>query len=248
MLVCRRFLSALVVGVISLPGLAAQQTAETRAVSLEQTARSFVELLDKGEFAKATNHFDAAMRKALPPDELKKTWQTVLARPGAYKKQAASRRASSGKYEIVYVTCEFARAKEDARVVFDKDGRITGLFFRKPAPKGVEELWEGTLKVAALEIRLLFHLFKQKDGSYAGTMDSPDQGADGIVLNEVQIKNDAFHLELKSAKIVFDGKRNKDGRIIGDFKQGGQSFPLTLKRVAKVKKPGRPQIPKNLYP
>jgi fermentation-respiration switch protein FrsA (DUF1100 family) len=248
----RSFLFPIVVVCLSLWSLAAQQKPETRADSLERAARSFVELLNKGEYAKATNEFDAAMLKALPPDELKKTWEKVLGQAGAYKQQVGSRLDASGKYEIVYVTCEFAKTKLDARVVFDKNGKITGLFFgptKKPMPKGAEEIWEGTLKVGAAEVRLIFHLLKQKDGSYAGIIDSPDQGAKDIVLDEVSVKEDAIRLELQSAKMVFEGKRNKDGQeIAGDLKQAGQSFPLTLKRVAKATELKRPQTPQKAYP
>src|SRR5262245_23099707 len=244
-----------------MPGLAllalswsvlSSQQPETTGPELTRTARAFVELLDKGDFAKATAHFDAAMLKALPSDKLKQTWDIVLGDAGAYQKQLSSRVETSGKYQVVNVTCEFARKKLDARVVFDKDGKITGLFFgpvKTPLPKGVEEIWEGTLKVGAIELRLVFRLLKQKDGGYAGIMDSPDQGANDIVLDEVSVKDDVVKLELKSAKMTFDGKRTKDGQeIVGDLKQVGQSFPLTLKRVAKVTPLRRPQTPNKPYP
>jgi hypothetical protein len=67
-------------------------------------------------------------------------------------------------------------------------------------------------------------------------MDSPDQGATGTVLDEASIKDDAVRLELKSAKMVFEGKRDKDlPTITGELKQSGQTFPLTLKKAAKAK-------------
>jgi hypothetical protein len=49
----------------------------------------------KGDFAKATGSFDAAMLKALPEAELKNTWEKVQAQVGAYKKQEGSRREAS---------------------------------------------------------------------------------------------------------------------------------------------------------
>jgi hypothetical protein len=188
----------------------------------------------------------------MPTDELKKTWEKILGQAGAYKDQLGARRESSAKYEIVYVTCEFVKVKLDTRVVFDKDGKITGLFFsptRNPAPTGAEEIWEGALKVGATNLRLVFHLFKQKDGTYTGTMDSPDQGAAGIVLDEVSVKADNVRLQLKSATVVFEGKRDKNGQqILGEFKQAGQSFPLTLNRSAESKESGRPQTPSQPKP
>jgi imidazolonepropionase-like amidohydrolase/pimeloyl-ACP methyl ester carboxylesterase len=229
-----------------------KESAGPQSRDLEQAARAFVELLGKGEFERATADFDATMRKVMLPDKLKKAWQKVLDDAGPFKKQTGSRRDKSGKYDVLYVTCEMGKSKVDVRVVFDKDSKIAGLSFgpaRKPRPSGVEEIWEGKLKAGAIEIRLVFHFFKQKDGSYAGTMDSPDQGAKDLDLDEVSIKDDAVRIELKSAGLVFQGKRGKEGQeISGDFKQAGRSFPLTLKKVTKVSESRRPQTPHKPYP
>jgi fermentation-respiration switch protein FrsA (DUF1100 family) len=252
MVASRTFVPTVVVALLSFAGLAAEDKTDARSADLIKAAKTFVELLDKGEFAKATDGFDETMRKVLPPDQLKKTWQKVLDEAGDFRKQVGSRLEKSGKYEIVYVTCEFARMKRDARVVFDKDRKITGLFFgpvRKPTPTGPEEIWEGTLKVGPVELRLVFHLFKQKDGSFAGTMDSPNEGIKGIVLDEVEVKGDKVRLEVKSSKFVFEGQRDKDGKeIAGEFKQSGLSLPLVLKRVAKATEGKRPQTPQKPYP
>jgi pimeloyl-ACP methyl ester carboxylesterase len=241
--------SAAVLGLIACSSLSAQQETATKTKPLKESAAAFVEMLSKGEFTRATKEFDEAMLKALPPDELKKTWEKVLADAGAYKKQLGSRTQTKGEYEIVLVTCAFAKMKLDARVVFDKDKKITGLFFKKTVPTGAEEIWEGKLKVGAVELRLIFHLFKQKDGTYAGTLDSPDQGASGLALDDVSVKEDKVKVELKVSRMVFEGKRSKDGKeIAGNLKQGGQSFSLTLKRVAKASETRRPQTPKPPYP
>jgi pimeloyl-ACP methyl ester carboxylesterase len=242
-------LTAICLTVLACAKLTAQETAEGRRDTLKRIAADFIQLLHQGEFAVATKNFDAAMSKVLPVAELKKTWEKLLADSGAFKKHVTGRLETSGKYEIVYVTCEFAKMKLDARIVFDEENKIAGLFFKKPLPTGVEEIWEGTLKAGVLDLRLVFHLFKQKDGSYTGTMDSPDQGATGLVLDEVTIKDNKTRLELKRLKMVFDGKRSRDGKeMAGDLKQVGQSYPLTLKRVAKAKESRRPQTPRKPYP
>jgi pimeloyl-ACP methyl ester carboxylesterase len=225
---------------------------QEKSPSLEQAGKTFIELLDKGEFATATKAFDATMLKVMPPDELKKTWEKVVAQSGAFQKQLGCRIEMKEKHDIIHITCEFARTKLDARVVFDKDAKIAGLFFvptPKPAPTGTEEIYEGKLKAGVVGLNLVFHLFKQKDGTYAGTLDSPDQGVKGLVFDEVNIKDAAVRLELKSLKIVFEGKRSKDGQeIAGTFKQLGQALPLMLQRVANVKEVHRPQLPKKPYP
>src|SRR5262245_118582 len=240
---------AIAVGLLFASNLAALDKAEKKEVPVEKTAKAFVALLGKGEFEQATGSFDEAMLKALPADKLKGTWEKVVGDAGAFKKQLSSRVEKSGKYDVVIVTCEFQKKKLDARVVFDKDGKITGLFFKTSPPTGKEEIFEGTLRVGDIELRLVFHLFKQEDGTYLGTMDSPDQGAKDIPLDEVSVKDNAVRLELKSAKMVYEGKRDKDGQeIAGDLKQAGQTFPLTLKKVAKAKETRRPQTPQRPYP
>lgn len=244
----RKHLPILVLVVLCSSRLGAEEKADKKA-SLDRTARAFVDLLAKEEFEKATANFDETMLKGLPPQKLKETWAKVVADAGAYKTQIGSRFEKAGKYDIVFVTCEFAKKKQEVRVVFDGEGKIGGLFFRPPPPTGEEEIWEGTLKIGGVELRLVFHLFKQKDGTYLGTMDSPDQGAKGISLDEVSIKDDAVRLEVKSAGVVFEGKRDKAGKeIAGDFKQAGQTIPLTLNKVAKAKEPRRPQTPKKPSP
>jgi pimeloyl-ACP methyl ester carboxylesterase len=243
-----RLAALLIAAILSSSGYTQEET-QPKAGSVEKTARAFVELLDKGDFANATKDFDATMLKVMPADELKKTWEKVLGDAGAFKKQLGTRVEGKGKFEIVHVTCEFAKKKWDTRVVFDKDAKITGLFFGPATPTGVEEIYEGKLEVGAAELRLVFHLFKQNDGSYAGTMDSPDQEARGLVLDEVSVKEEVVRLELKSAKLVFEGKRSKDGQeITGDFTQGGLSVPFTVKRVAKPTESRRPQLPQKPYP
>ena len=59
----------------------------------------------------------------------------------------------------------------------------------------------GMLKAGGVELRLVFHLFKQKDGGYAATMDSPDQGSNGIVLDEVSVTGDAVRLGLRLLRL-----------------------------------------------
>jgi pimeloyl-ACP methyl ester carboxylesterase len=241
--------SAIVVGLLVSAPLIAQDKPGNQEAPCEKTAKAFVALLGKGDFEKATADFDETMLKVLPAEKLKDTWAKVVADAGAFKKQLHSRTEKSGKYDIVIVTCAFEQKKTDARVVFDKDGKITGLLFRPTPPTGEEEIFEGTLKAGAIELRLVFHFFKQKDGTYLGTMDSPDQGAKGIPLDEVTVKEDAVRLELKIAGLVYEGKRDKDGKeISGNFKQGGQTFPLTLKKVAKARETRRPQTPRQPYP
>jgi dienelactone hydrolase len=102
---------------------------------LTAKARAFLFALGKGDFQAAAKDFDATMLKVMGPDKLEPLWTKQLpAQVGAFKQQGPARREQLQGYEIVLVTCSFEKALLDARVVFDKDGRIAGLQFVPPAP------------------------------------------------------------------------------------------------------------------
>lgn len=217
----------------------AQEKEAAEPTALQKSAAAFVQLLEHGKFEQATQSYDEAMRKALPAEQLKATWETTVTDAGEFKKQLQSRLETGKEYDTVVVICEFAKAQIDARVVFDKSEKITGLFFRPSSPAGQEEIWEGTLDAGVAELRLRFHLFTQEDGKFAATVDSLDQDSMGIVLDVISVQDDAIHFEHTGAEFEFDGKLSKDrGEITGEFSQGGQIIPLTLKKVEKPKDPG----------
>ena len=118
-----------------------------------------------------------------------------------------------------------------------------------PAKKGAEGIWEGSLKVGKTDLRLVVRVSTKKDGKLAATFDSPDQGARGIAFDSIAFEGGKLKLEFKLGKATFEGKANKEvSAIEGEWKQGGQTFPLTLKRVAKATELARPQHPKKPYP
>jgi hypothetical protein len=91
--------------------------------------------LAKGDFQLAARDFDETMLKVSGPDKLEPMWTNQLpAQVGAFKQQGPARREQMQGYEIVLVTCSFEKALLDARIVFDKAGKIAGLQFVPPAP------------------------------------------------------------------------------------------------------------------
>ncbi|MBE9592326.1 MAG: alpha/beta fold hydrolase, partial [Proteobacteria bacterium] len=113
----------------------------------------------------------------------------------------------------------------------------------------IEGIWEGKLKVPGTELRIVFKISKNPDGTLTATLDSPDQGATDIPVEEVIFKDNTLHLEVKSAGGVFEGKVSEDFLVVeGEWNQSGQTLPLTLKRVDKAVEILRPQEPKKPYP
>ncbi len=118
------------------PALFAQGPAQAAAEdALTVKARGLLAAMEKGDFQLAVRDFDPTMLKLSGPEKLEPMWTKQLpAQIGAFKKQAAARREQLQGYEIVLVTCEFEKATLDARVVFDKAGKIAGLGFVPTAP------------------------------------------------------------------------------------------------------------------
>ncbi len=108
--------------------------------------------------------------------------------------------------------------------------------------------WNGILKVQGMSLRLVFHIFPIQNG-YKATMDSPDQGANGIPMTTVTFNDNVLTLELSSASLKYTSESISSDSITGTFSQMGQKFPLNLYRkvVAQVK-PKRPQEPALPYP
>jgi len=80
-------------------------------------------------------------------------------------------------------------------------------------------------------------------------LDSPDQGAYGIVVDDVVVKGDSIKFIVGVVKGFYAGKLYPDSlKISGIWSQGGMTFPLDLRKTEKVEKPKRPQEPKEPYP
>jgi pimeloyl-ACP methyl ester carboxylesterase len=118
---------------------------------------------------------------------------------------------------------------------------------KKEPKKGIVGIWQGTLKVGAIELRLAFHIM-EKEGKFSSKMDSIDQGAKDIPVNTTEFADSKLTLKIPAAKIVYTGTLQADGDTIkGEFDQG-MKMTLDLKRVDKVTELKRPQHPKIPYP
>ena len=106
--------------------------------------------------------------------------------------------------------------------------------------------WNGALKVQGTQLRLIFNVTKTDNG-FSSTMDSPDQGAKGILVKTTTFENSKIKFEIANPKIEYDGEL-KENEIIGTFKQSGQQFPMNLSRkVIDKEVVNRPQEPKKPY-
>src|SRR5713101_2350280 len=111
--------------------------------------------------------------------------------------------------------------------------------------------WLGTLRAGPTELRLALHVVRGDDGGFKATLDSIDQGADGIPVTTVSLQDSNLIFTVAAVRGSYEGKVNPDGTIIdGTWSQKGASLPLVLKRVKNVAElqQRRPQNPVKPYP
>jgi pimeloyl-ACP methyl ester carboxylesterase len=106
--------------------------------------------------------------------------------------------------------------------------------------------WSGTLDAGA-KLRVVFNIQEADDGKLKATLDSPDQGATGIRIDQTTFADDELTLTANALRAKFQGKL-ANGEINGTWQQGTVSLPLVLKRTEKLPEITRPQVPKRPYP
>ncbi|HEY2155869.1 MAG TPA: alpha/beta fold hydrolase [Isosphaeraceae bacterium] len=113
-------------------------------------------------------------------------------------------------------------------------------------PDAILGTWEGKIKVnAGIEIRLGLKAEKRPDGARVVGFASPDQGANFLPINAAALDGAKLSLESKAILAKYTGTLN-DARteIVGEWKQPGGAFPLTLKKTDKLSEPKRQQTPR----
>lgn len=94
--------------------------------------------------------------------------------------------------------------------------------------------WNGALATGTVSLRLRLNLSKSATGAATGTMDSLDQGANGIPLSAITLKAGKVRFEAKGIGGIYEGTLAADGATLnGQWRQGGQTLPLEFKKATK---------------
>jgi hypothetical protein len=92
--------------------------------------------------------------------------------------------------------------------------------------------WDGMLVTPAASLRLRLKVSKSDTGAAIGTLDSLDQGANGIPLSGITLKNGQLRFETRGIGGVYEGAMAADAATLkGRWQQGGQSLPLEFKKA-----------------
>ena len=95
--------------------------------------------------------------------------------------------------------------------------------------------WTGVLTVPDMgmgetELTVLFHVKAEGDG-YSGTLDSPDQGAFGLPVDEVTFKDSKLTISYAEIDMEYVATLGEDDTLKGTLTQGGGSLDLNMTRV-----------------
>lgn len=123
---------------------------------------------------------------------------------------------------------------------------LLGFVFGTPDAPALDGTWRGDLSVNSMKLPLVFHFSSDGQGETQCSMDSPMQGAKGIVTEVTYCDGDSVAVAIKSIGAFFSGKM-VDDEIAGTFSQRGYRFPLVLNRE-KSEFERRPQTPRGPFP
>ena len=108
--------------------------------------------------------------------------------------------------------------------------------------------WQGTLNAGPMKLRVAFHIKPNAANGLTATLDSMDQNAMGIPVQDATYTGRKLTMKLAALNAVFEGSLNAQGtEIEGTFTQGS-ALPLTLRRQETVAAARRPQTPKAPFP
>ena len=120
----------------------------------------------------------------------------------------------------------FQRTKGNAQAAVDGEKD-----YGQGARYQVQGHWKGALEANHTTLHIVLHIGLRPDGTYAATMDSPDQGASGIPATSAEFTYPNVQLEWQAIGATFTGKlENK--KLSGTWHQGKGNLPLNLERSA----------------
>ena len=97
--------------------------------------------------------------------------------------------------------------------------------------------WHGSLKVSGADLHLVLHITRGADGNLKATLDSIDQGAKGIPVNTIALKDSKLSLSLDAIHATYEGKVNADASGIDGTWSQGQPLELNFTRGEIAVKP-----------
>jgi hypothetical protein len=132
-IVARKFAVCAVAASLSLSSPAQEPTAQKAdSTDIRQTAATVVKAFQQEDFAKIVSFFDDTMKKSLSEKQLRTTWAQIEFSVGKLQKadvDSITETEHEG-YKILFIPCTFEKSALKLQLVFNKEGKISGLFFK----------------------------------------------------------------------------------------------------------------------
>jgi len=92
--------------------------------------------------------------------------------------------------------------------------------------------WSGSLEVSPeVSLPLIFRITETEAGELEVKIDSPAQGAVGIPVESVEIREGRATFDVSAIGAVYEGELGADGETVaGEWKQSGRAMALTITR------------------
>lgn len=111
--------------------------------------------------------------------------------------------------------------------------------------KDLEGTWSGQIKIPGSPLAFVIHI-SEVEGELQATADSPDQGATGLKVDKIMLKDGEINFNMVKLGVSYKGQLNQNlSEIEGKFSQGGMIFELNFSQEPIPEKVyERSQIPK----
>ena len=92
--------------------------------------------------------------------------------------------------------------------------------------------WEGTISAQGQTLKVIFHITYNGE-KLSATLDSPDQGATGLKVDEVSFVDGVLKMKSNVVQGTYEGVVTKFIKAEGKWSQGGMSVDLNLAKKTK---------------
>jgi uncharacterized protein len=99
------------------------------------------------------------------------------------------------------------------------------------APGTIVGDWAGALEAGGSRLRLVLHVTRGEDGSLKATLDSLDQGANGIPVSSIAVKDGTLSMKVDAVRGMYEGKVNAEATEIKGTWTQSTPLDLNFKRV-----------------
>jgi len=107
--------------------------------------------------------------------------------------------------------------------------------------------WNGTLQANGVELRLVLHISQDADGNWKATLDSVDQGTNGIPVSSAKLNNSTLSLDVPAVQGTYEGKVNPEASEISGTWTQGMPLELNFHRGGIAAKPApKPARPSDI--